>query len=252
MAERVAILASSPNPDVYFNVIARNSQDGVRKFVIAIVGMPGNEPAADISNGFQQRFNAFINGLAVNQYTPTRGGKLAEPIALENPKPMLSFMKKADWVNLDIRYTTVEEKNLRKFLAEERKAGAAFDVTACKNSAVAGAVAWLVSRGGSPIHTFEMKKKMSFGQSDLYPYLRPADFEYTDLSKSKLVRSATLRVNLATMNRTRFWVLAGFLTAAVATASALLPPTWSTPIFAAAATLASILSAANIFIRDPN
>ena len=35
MADRVVILASSPKPDVYFNVIGHNARQGVRKFVLS-------------------------------------------------------------------------------------------------------------------------------------------------------------------------------------------------------------------------
>ncbi|KRD53937.1 hypothetical protein [Microbacterium sp. Root280D1] len=250
MSKRLVILASSPTPDVYFNVISHNARLGVNQFVIAVVGMPGLKTPAQTRLDIEHKLHAFVDSLIKGDYRSS--ANFDEPAPLTKPRPMKQFFDEVTWGALDFQYKTLEESELRDFLTQQRAANASFDVTACKNAVLAGAVAWLVAKGGSPMHTFEIKRKMTHGQGDLYPYLKPAEFEYRDLSDSVLIRKATWRVKLATINRAKFWTLAVILTVAMGLATLFLPPNATASIFAVLATLATVLSAAGIFIRYPD
>ncbi|MEV8170590.1 hypothetical protein [Microbacterium sp. NPDC077486] len=250
MSKRLVILASSPTPDVYFNVISHNARQGVNQFVIAVVGMPGAESLGQTRLDIEHRLHAFVNSLMKGEYRPS--ADFDNPVALSRPRPMKDFFDEVSWGDLDFEYKTLEEEGLRDFLTQERAAKAAFDVTACKNSVLAGAVGWLVAKGGSPMKTFEIKKKMTHGESDLYPYLKPAEIGYRDLSESTLLQKATWRVNLATINRRKFWSLAIVMALGMGLATWLLPANVTASIFAVLATLATVLSAAGIFIRYPD
>ncbi|MFG6445857.1 hypothetical protein ACFXQA_11370 [Microbacterium sp. P07] len=251
MADRVVILASSPKPDVYFNVITHNARQGVRKFVIAVVGAPnGNSAQARIN--LEQKFNEFVAALMDSHYIATRDGSAAVTTPLAKPSPMKRLLTEIDWGSLELTYRTLEESELRDFLVEQRRADAAFDVTACKNRVLAGAVAWLVSRGGSPIHSFEVSKSLGFAESDLLPYLNASDYSYPDLSSSRLIRSATRRVNAGTVHKKWFWVIAVGVALFVGGLTLWLPAEVATPIFAATATFATIMSAVGLVVRYPD
>ncbi|WP_153001418.1 hypothetical protein [Microbacterium testaceum] len=165
---------------------------------------------------------------------------------------MKKFFADVNWGSLDILFRSIEEADLRDFLVEQRRVNAAFDVTACRNKELAGAVAWLVSRGGSPIHSFEVRKRMTYTESDLLPYLDTSDYAYPDLSGSRLIRSATRRVNLGTIHKSWFWVLAVVVALVVGALALWLPEQIATPVFASAATFATIMSAVGLLVRYPD
>ncbi|PPL18643.1 hypothetical protein GY24_10215 [Microterricola pindariensis] len=165
---------------------------------------------------------------------------------------MKAFFEEIVWGRLQFTYLSVQEKELTQFLRDQRAAGAAFDVTACRNSVLAGAVAWLVSRGGSPIHTFEINTAQVFGEADLLPYLGADQYTYRDLSKSPLIRGATRRINAGTIHRRRFWLISAAVAASVGLLAFMMPVDLSTPILAAAATFATIMSGVGLVVRSPD
>jgi hypothetical protein len=251
MTEHLVILASSPRPDVYFNIIGFNARQGVRKFTIGVVGTPADTPRP-IATALPQDLPEFVRALMESQYLPTEGGARGAPRPLTRPDAMHQFFEDVPWKSLEFTFRAIEEHELRDFLTEQRRSGASFDITACKNTALAGAVAWLVSKGGSPIHSFEMSRPMYFDERDLLPYLNAQEYSYPDLSSSPLILGATRRVNAGTLYKRTFWAIAIAIGVAVATLTWLLPPELETPLFAAAATVATVVSAVAIWVRDPN
>jgi hypothetical protein len=163
---------------------------------------------------------------------------------------MADFFANVPWGSLTLRL--LREHDLKAFLRDQHAAGAVFDVTACKNVTLAGAVAWIVSRGGSPIHTFEFQRALTFGESDLLPYLGESDVSYRDLSESALIRGATRRINVGTVHKRRFWLLSGAIAIVVAFLSFFLPPAFANPVLAGAATFATIMSGVGLIIRNPD
>ncbi|MBS0024490.1 hypothetical protein [Microbacterium paraoxydans] len=236
---------------MYFNVIAHNARQGVREFIVAVVGAPGGDaPQAKIN--LERKFSDFIAALRDSNYISTIDGSAGPAAPLAEPTAMKQFFDDLNWGSLDVFFQTIEEADLRDFLAEQRRLGAAFDVTACRNKELAGAVAWLVSRGGSPIHSFELRKRMTHTETDLLPYLKSSDYAYPDLSSSRLIRSATRRVNLGTIHKTWFWVISVVVAVIVGGLTIWLPEQIATPVFAAAATFATIMSAVGLLVRYPD
>jgi hypothetical protein len=252
LSDRLVILASSLRPDVYFNIIGHNARQGVTQFVLAAVGDLPGQTSEDQATVLQQSLTRFVQELMQSVYLrlPNTSGNAGVP--LEHPEEMTAFFRDVSWGGLQFTYRSVEEGQLVDFLREERALGSAFDVTACKNSVLAGAVAWLVSRGGSPIHTFEIKTIQHFGQGDLLPYLQPSQFAYRDLSSSALIRRATRRINAGTIHKRRFWFISVLVAAAVGLLTFLVPVALATPILAAAATFATIMSGVSLVIRNPD
>jgi hypothetical protein len=248
---RLVILASSHRPDVYFNVIAYNAEHGITDFVIATVGDENEIASQTRAAALTRDLNHFVAELQDSRYatfSPT--GTTSVPLG--NPAPMQGYFRKVPWGSLTITFTMVPERNIGAFLREQHAARAAFDVTACRNATLAGAVAWIVARGGSPIHTFDTVKTLTFAASDLLPYLTESDYVYRDLSNSALIRGATRRINVGTIHRRTFWLIAIAATAAVIAVSLLVPPGLANPVLAGAATLATIMSAVGLIIRNPD
>ncbi|MDB5338112.1 MAG: hypothetical protein JWN70_3731 [Planctomycetaceae bacterium] len=252
MADRLVVLASSRRPDVYFNIIGHNARQGVTQFVLAAVGNLPDETPDQQAFALQQNLTRFVSELMNSIYLllPASVDQAGVPLAL--PLEMKSFFEHVNWGRLQFTYLSVQEGDLTEFLREQRAAGAAFDVTACKNSVLAGAVAWLVSRGGSPIYTMEIKKQQVFGEADLLPYLEPSQYAYRDLSASRLIRGATRRVNAGTIHKRRFWFISAAVAIAVGLLAFLVPAQFATPILAAAATFATIMSGVAILVRNPD
>lgn len=245
MSDALVVLASSPRPDPYFNIIGHNARHGVRTFVIACVEMSPEDAAA-----LQLNINQLVKLLQDGTYSSLGNVERPKKAApLKDLAPMTAFFADVKWSSLRFTYENVSDAELGQFLKDQRKIGASFDVTTCKNSALAGAVAWLVSRGGSPIHTLEIKRKLSHDEADLLPYLEPTDYSYVDLSRSGLIKSATRRVTAGTLSKARFWIIAVLIALGVAVATIWLPTWLATPLFAATATFATIVSAVSTFVR---
>ncbi|WP_138946028.1 hypothetical protein [Plantibacter sp. M259] len=249
MPSRVVILASSVQPDVYFNIIAFNARQNVREFVVAVIDPP-TLPSGSSSDAVQKRLQDLVNRLSESKYLKVTT-EATTMIPLVNPEPMATFLAEVNWYSLQITYRSVAESDLKEFLDEEQQAGAAFDVTACRNTALAGAVAWLVSRGGAPLHSLEVKRPFRHDASDLLPYLDQSDYAYPELSASKLIRAATRRVNRGTLRKKTFWILSVVGAILVGALSYFAPSELSTPILTAAAAFATVMSAVAILVRNP-
>lgn len=249
MASRVVILASSVQPDVYFNIIGFNARQSVREFVVAVIDPPALSSGSS-SAAVQKRLQDLVNRLSESKYFKVTSDETTS-VPLAEPTPMAAFLEEIDWYGLQITYRSVDESDLKEFLDEEHRAGAAFDVTACRNTALAGAVAWLVSRGGAPLHSLEVKRPFRHDASDLLPYLDQADYAYPELSASKLIRTATRRVNRGTLRKKTFWFLSAGGAILIGSLSYLAPPEFSTPILTAAAAFATVMSAVAILVRNP-
>jgi hypothetical protein len=249
---RLVILASSPRPDVYFNVIAHNAEKGITNFVIATIGDNDESASQKRAADLNRDLTHFVAELQSSRYLKfsTVPGTIGTPLA--NPAPIDNFFAKVPWGSLTLTFGMLMERDLKTFLRDQHSAGAAFDVTACKNATLAGAVAWIVSRGGSPIHTFESHRQLTFGEADLLPYLEESDFTYQDLSNSVLIRGATRRINVGTVHRRRFWLISAGVAVAVAFLTLLIPPTLANPVLAGAATFATIMSGVALLIRNPD
>lgn len=252
MVERLVILGSSDRPDVYFNIIAHNAKTGTRQFVIALVGDDRSDLAARAQE-LHENLTELVKLLRAGRYATFRAGfGLTAAEALAEPAPVKGLLEKIAWGRLAFTHEAVQESELKTFLRGHASSGAAFDVTACGNSALAGAVAWLVSRGGSTIYSFEQLKAPTFGERDLLPYLGQDDYRYRDLSRGALILGATRRINAGTLRKQTFWVLTLIAALGVALLASVVPPALSGPLITGAATVATIMSAMAIVVRNPD
>jgi hypothetical protein len=250
MANRLIILASSRRPDTYFNIIAHNALQGVDDFVIAAIGDSPGETATQRVIVLNRDITGFVDGLTKSHYTTFGAPRTEKP--LDSPQEMENLLERISWGRLQFSYVAITDDNLENFLKDNLNAGVSFDVTACKNTALAPTVAWIVSRGGSPIQTFDIMKELTFAEQDLLPYLGTGDYRYADLSKSSLIRDATRRVNAGTISRRTFWVISFVAASIVAAVTFFAPSNLSTPILAAAATFATVMSGVSLIVRNPN
>lgn len=250
MANRLIIFASSRRPDTYFNIIAHNARQGVREFTIAAIGDLPSETAEQRVSSLNLELNQFVEGLQRSRYL-TFGSTPGDSM-LTSPQDMKDLLDSFSWGSLRFSYQSVSDSELEGFLAENLKTGVSFDVTACKNTALAPTVAWIVARGGSPIQTFEITKELTFTEKDLLPYLKTIEYKYIDLAKSSLIRKAVQRVNIGSIHRRTFWFISAAVAVAVGALTLLVPAAFSAPILAAAATFATIMSGVSILVRHPN
>lgn len=172
------------------------------------------------------------------------------PQAVSDPAAVNTFLNRLGWGALTIGRRSVTESGLADLLKAESKAQSAFDVTACKNSAVAGAVAWLVSRGGSPIYSFESKKRPTYGAADLLPLLANDEYVYRDLSQSPLVKAASSRVNFWTLKRKQFLLWSAAAAVVFALVTTTLSQSVAFSVLSGVASFASIVSIFAIFVRE--
>lgn len=249
MHDRLVILGSSDRPDVYFNIITVCARAGTKKFVVALIGEDGQVDLSDRAQNLNENLTALVSGLRRGDYVTVKPGDGVQSIPLDDPEPAKDSVAQVRWG--EVEFIAVPESTLEQFLRQQVAESAAFDVTACKNSALAGAVAWLVSRGGSTIYSFEQLVPPTYGPGDLLPFLGSNDFRYRDLSQGQLVRRATRRVNIGTLSKRTFWLACIATALAVAAITALIPDI-SNPILAAAATFATIMSAVALFVRSPD
>jgi hypothetical protein len=248
MADQVVILASSSRPEAYFNIIGHNARQGVRRFVIATLTGANTQSSSELAQNLQINLAALVAGLSRGVHV----GPPQDPKPLAQPHEMAAFLEEIKWGDLQFTYLPVQEEALADFLKEHQGDGAAFDVTTCNNSNLADAVAWLVSRGGSPIRTFEILRTQTFDQKDLLPYLSPAQYRYHDLADSQLIRGAIRKVNAGTIHKKRFWWISAFVALAAGAVAYYFPEDLSGPILAAAATFATIVSTVSVIVRNPN
>ncbi|NQX03404.1 hypothetical protein HQQ82_01160 [Rathayibacter sp. VKM Ac-2856] len=251
MYEKLVILASSQRPDVYFNIIAHNALLGVREYVIATISGSHGQTSAERATELQIDLTSFVAALKDSRYLAASDATV-EPSALKRPSRMSKFFRKIEWGSLEFTFISVEQDDLEGFLRKYWSDRTAFDVTACKNTALAGAVAWIVSRGGCPIYSLEMLKNLSFGEEDLLPNLEVQDFQYIDLSHSRLIRGATRRINKGTIHRRRFWIISAGSAVAIGSVTYFAPEQFASSVLAAAASLATIISTVAVLVRNPD
>jgi hypothetical protein len=154
------------------------------------------------------------------------------------------------WGSLRIGRLGTSEDQLREFLYEEAASGSSFDVTACKNSLVAGVTASLVARGGSQIYTFQLRRPPTFGQGDLLPALEPSQYAYRDLSSSSLLVDAVQKVNQFRLDRRSFLVASLVLAVVFGVSTLALSDSVVFLHLTGMASFASMVSALTFFLRE--
>jgi hypothetical protein len=248
----LVILCTSDRPDPYFNVIAHASLVlGIREFLLVAVGDDIRPELAERAAMIADELSKFVEQLAAGKYWRRDHASGMETVEdLTRADRFSSVVDELGWGSLRISRVGLPEDRLNELLQKEVSEGAAFDVTSCKNSAVAGAVAWLVSRGGSPIYSFELRKTPTYRQDDLLPAMEHGQYMYRDLSTSPLLEDAVRKVNAFSLNREKFFYVSLLLAIVVGLISMSFSQTVAFSVVTAFASFASIISALTFFLRE--
>lgn len=252
MSDRLVILCTSARPDPYFNVIAYAALSrGIRDFALVAVGDDIGTELQHKAASVADDLSKFVDELRLGRYwsrNRSDGSELSKP--LPDMDPFARTVDELDWGSLRITRTYIHEDDLRVLLAEEAAAGSSFDVTSCKNSVVAAAAAWLVSRGGSPIYSFDLKKTPTYGFDDLLPAMESTDYVYRDLSRSVVLADATRKVNSFTLRRRQFLTIALVVAVIIGLVSLQFSETVAFSVLTGFASFAGITSAMALFVRE--
>lgn len=245
MTTKLVIFCTSPRPDPYFNIICHaKSHLGISRFVFVLIDEKGGKGAQEAPRNLNDELNTFVDELEKGFYI-NRAGR--EP--LEDHEKYVQTITNIDFPKLDIRTIDTTEDDIVNVLREQVNDNAAFDVTAAKNSIVAGTVAWLASRGGSTVYTFDLLKIQTYGQRDLWPVLNAPEYRYRNLAESTLVYDATQHVRRFRMSRRTFFAIASILAALMGLLSMTLSDTWLYATLTVIVTFTSISSTAVYFIE---
>lgn len=252
MSARLVIFCTSTRPDPYLNVVLHGALSlGFGEFALVAVDDSSSMQGADVATKVYESLSALVQCLRSGKYpSVAASGNVPNLLPLKDPEPFVESMKVANWDSLAISRRGLKEEELLEFLEAEFAAGSSFDVTACKNSLVAGLAAALVARGKSEIYSFDLLKTPSFGPADLYPLLLPADFVYRRLSDAPLIQDSLTRVKKFSIGRKQFLVCALILALLFAIVSAYFPQTLVFSILTGFASFAGIASAVSVFTRD--
>jgi hypothetical protein len=246
------ILCTSERPDPYLNVImhCRLALD-TTDFVLVAVGDHVDPILSDKAARISDDISTLVANLSGGRYWwRNQKDSSVRTEQLEGPERFARVFDALGWGSLHISRLGLAEEELGQFLSDEAGKGSSFDVTGCKNSLVAGVSAALVSRGGSPIYTWEFRKTPTFGQADLLPALEPSQYVYIDLTSTPLLFAATRKVNAYSIGRRKFLVLSAGLAICFGMATLVASQTVVLLILTVLASFASILSAFSFFLRE--
>jgi hypothetical protein len=242
--KRLVIFCTSLRPDPYFNVIAHAVVSlEIRDFVLVVVE-DGLSPKGATAAKLADDLGMFVQNLRV------AGDGTEGTTSAEDAVKFSRYTDLIGWESLKIARMGISEDGLSDFLAAEAALGSSFDVTSCKNSVVAGVTAALVSRGGSPIYSFEFRRKPTFSQTDLLPLLDTSDYAYRNLADSALLSAALRKVNSFRFDRNVFLVVSVALAFVFGLSSLFLSQTIVFSLLTGFASFASIVSAFGFFLRD--
>ena len=251
MISRLVILCTSERSDPYFNVIAHSVIHlGLRDFLLVVIGDAVDPKLTEKAGHLADDLSTMVSALGQGEYWRRESDGTEHRERLRDREPFDRMLERLRWGSLSIARSGVPEDKVGELLRREVARGAAFDVTACKNSLVAGASAALVASGGSPIYTFEMRKRPTFGQADLLPMLDNDDYFYRDLRTAPLLASAIKTVNRFRITRRNFIAIAVVLAVLFGLLSLSLSQTALFALLTGFASFASIVSALALFVRD--
>jgi hypothetical protein len=249
---KLVIFCTSARPDPYLNVILHGALSlGFREFALVAVDDSSAPRGAEVAARAYENLSRLVDVLRSGEYSSAlSNGLLSNPLPLDDPQVFIRSLDVSNWDSLAISRRGLKEEELLGFLEAELADGSSFDVTACKNSLVAGIAAALVARGRSEIYTFDLMKAPTYGPDDLYPSLRSADFIYRRLSDAPLMQDSLTRVKRFSLERKQFLVWALILAVVVSLLSIYFPETVVFSLLTGFASFAGIASAINVFTRN--
>jgi hypothetical protein len=125
-----------------------------------------------------------------------------------------------------------------------------FDVTALKKNLLIDVAVALLALGYDEVFTFELKRKPSFDQTDLYHQLSsPVDYAYRNLLSSAPVAASVSRLRRLTVGSRTVGLVASVLLAASLALYAWNPASKTLAVTGIVSAVASIVSALYPFLR---
>jgi hypothetical protein len=198
------IFATSERPDAYINTLAY-SIDHLQAEAIYIIVISEHDYAEEaradellastVLSNINEQLHALSQGLYISSWK-AQGERKSEHLmnrsGLDIYKRCLEAMNKSGTTGIIIPLSNLD-RTLKTYVS---KGGCIIDVSALKKNLLVDVVATLLSIGSSDVFSFELKKRQSYGQEDLYHSLRVnEDYIFRNLANSESVRKSLRRIS---------------------------------------------------------
>lgn len=198
------IFATSERPDAYINTLAY-SLDHLQVTAIYIIVISEHDYAEEVREGevlastVVSNINEQLHALSSGRYIKSWGDPDVRPAdALQVQantdiyRRCLEAMNKSGTTGVVVPLSNLD-RTLRAYVA---KSDCIMDVSALKKNLLVDVVATLLSIGFSGVYSFELKKRQTYGQADLYHSLRVnEDFIFRNLARSESVKKSLHRIS---------------------------------------------------------
>lgn len=198
------IFATSERPDAYINTLAYaiDHLQVTSIFIIVISEHDYAEESRDddlLASTVVTNISEQLRSLSVGHYVKTWNAINVRPTEpLQNQahidvyKRCLEAMNQSGTTGIVIPLLTLDD-TLRSYVSG---GSCIIDVSALKKNLLVDVVATLLSIGFSEVYSFELKKKQTYDQTDLYHNLRAnEDFIFRNLAKSDSVTRSLQRIS---------------------------------------------------------
>lgn len=198
------IFATSERPDAYINTVAYaiEHRQATALFIIVISEHDYTEEMQEselLASTVMANISEQLRKLSAGEYIEKWNGPDGRvPSALQNStsldvyKRCLEVMNRSGTTGIVIPLSNLDN-TLRGYVS---RGDCIIDVSALKKNLLVDVVATLLSIGFSEVYSFELKKKQSFNEADLYHNLRiNDDYVFRNLAKSESVAKGLRRIS---------------------------------------------------------
>lgn len=186
--------ATTDRPDVYINSLAYTiKHHSIDKFQIIVISEHGYSNEED-SDKASKIFSSICNQLECLVDSKYYNHQSKSTIEIDCDTHI--YEECLDVINEGgTTFIVIPGSKLEKKLKEYIKLGDAFfDVSALKKNLLIDVVSYFLSIGYRDVYSFELFKKATFDQGDLYHELGPKDYKYRNLTNSDIVKNSMKRV----------------------------------------------------------
>lgn len=253
------IFATSERPDAYINTLAYTIEhlQVTAIHVIVISEHDYDEEvredallASTVVANISEQLRALSSERYIKNWNDS-GSKVAVPLPspsnIEVYKRCLEAMNKSGTTGIVVPLSNLD-RTLRSYVS---KNGCIIDVSALKKNLLVDVVATLLSIGFSEVYSFELKKKQTYDQADLYHNLRVNDdFVFRNLARSDSVARSLNRISRWTARSRAIMIFTAILAAIFIPLDLLWKDSTLLSAFNIAAMAASIGSYLYLFVRE--
>ena len=253
------IFATSHRPDVYINAIAYSIEHlNVGSIHVIVVSehsyLEEEQKAKLMATKVVANINHQLEALHNKKYLDFRK-ESGNPKSLELNNvdgisiyaKCLEVINKSGTTGIVIPYSKLDTK-LREYI---KKGNCTFDLSALKKNLLVDIVAIVISYSFSDVYTFELRKKPTFDQNDLYHNLRyDESFIFRNLADSHLVRNSLRRISRWSVKTRTILILTVIISLVFISLSIFWKNSPLLTIFNNLAIIASLGSYLYLFIKD--